>query len=78
MVNADTDDQIWALRLEAEESRRLAGILSDAQSAADLQAYALELETEAAKLQLESSVSRWQEALDAGKRDHAVQSSLVR
>lgn len=69
MVNAETDDRIWALRAEADESRRLAETLTDAQSVADLEAYALELEAEAAKLQLDGSGPKWHAALDAGKRD---------
>ena len=70
MVNLDVDDQIWALRAEADESRRLADTLGDAQSAADLQAYALELEAEAANLQLEEHPGpEWQTAFAGGKHD---------
>jgi hypothetical protein len=69
MVNTDTDDQIWALRAEAHESRGLAQSLNDAQSAADLLAYALVLEAEAAKLQSENFPPNTQAAWESGKRD---------
>jgi hypothetical protein len=69
MVNTDTDDQIWALRAEADESRCLARSLSDPQSAADLEAYALVLEAEAAKLQSENFPPDTQAAWETGKRD---------
>ena len=52
-----TLEQIRALRVEAEASRRLAASLSDKQSLADLEGYALELEAEAARLQRELELS---------------------
>jgi len=53
MPNNYKAEQIWSLRAEAEESRRLAAGFADRLSVADLQCYASELEAEAAKLQLE-------------------------
>jgi hypothetical protein len=46
----------WALRAEAEASRRLARRLSDVQSVKDLKSYASELEAEAARLQVEQNL----------------------
>ncbi len=48
-------EQIWSLRVEAEESRRLAASFADRLSVIDLQCYASELEAEAEKLQLEQN-----------------------
>jgi hypothetical protein len=47
----------WALRVEAEASRRLARRLSDTQSVKDLKSYASELEAEAARLQVDQNPS---------------------
>jgi hypothetical protein len=69
MVNRDTADQIWTLRMEAEQSRRLADSLNDPQSVADLEAYALELEAEAAKLQWEDLARpAWDNEVHGDKR----------
>lgn len=48
-----TFEQFWALRVEAEEARRLAGSFVDRLTVTDLECYSSELEAEAAKLQLE-------------------------
>jgi hypothetical protein len=48
-------EQIWTLRVEAEESRRLAASFDDRLSVMDLECYASELEAEAARLQLEQN-----------------------
>ena len=53
MTDDHTAKQIWSLRVEAEESRRLAASFADRLSVIDLESYASELEAEAAKLQLE-------------------------
>ena len=53
MPNNHKAQQIWSLRVEAEESRRLAANFADPLSVIDLECYASELEAEAAKLQLE-------------------------
>jgi hypothetical protein len=50
-------EQFWALRVEAAEARRLAGSFADRLTVIDLECYASELETEAAKLQLEQEHS---------------------
>jgi hypothetical protein len=50
-----TAEQILTLRVEAEESRRLAASFADRLSVIDLEYYASELEAEAAKLQLEQN-----------------------
>jgi hypothetical protein len=46
-------EQIWSLRVEAEESRGLAASFTERLSVIDLEFYASQLEAEAAKLQLE-------------------------
>ena len=48
-----TFEQLWALRMEAKEARRLAGSFADRLTVIDLECYASELEAEAAKLELE-------------------------
>ena len=53
MSNNYTAEQIWTLRVEAEESRRLAASFADRLTVIDLECYASKLEAEAAKLQLE-------------------------
>ena len=52
-----TLEQIRALLMEAEASRRLAASFIDQQSIADLEGYAAELEAEAARLQGEQELS---------------------
>ncbi len=52
-----TFEQIWALRVEAEASRRLARSLADDQAVLDLEGYASELEAEAARLQMEQELA---------------------
>ena len=44
-------EQVWALRIEAEESRRLADRFIDRQTVVDLECYASDLEAQAAQLQ---------------------------
>ncbi len=58
MSNDYTTEQIRLLRVEAEESRRLAACFADRLSVIDLEYYASELEAEAAKLQFEQSQGR--------------------
>ena len=53
MPNDHKAEQIWSLRVEAEESRRLAASFADRLTVTDLECYASKLEAEAAKLQLE-------------------------
>ena len=55
MSNDYTAEQIRTLRVEAEESRRLAASFADRLSVIDLEYYASELEAEAAKLQLQQN-----------------------
>ena len=55
MSDDHTAEQIRMLRVEAEESRRLAASFADRLSVIDLEYYASELEAEAAKLQLEQN-----------------------
>jgi hypothetical protein len=53
MPNNHKADEIWSLRVEAEESRGLAASFTERLSVIDLEFYASQLEAEAAKLQLE-------------------------
>jgi len=53
MPNNHKAEQIWSLRVEAQESRRLAASFADRLTVIDLECYASKLEAEAAKLQLE-------------------------
>ena len=46
-------EQIWALRVEAQESRHLADRSIDKQTINDLECYASDLEVQAAQLQSE-------------------------
>jgi hypothetical protein len=50
-------EQIWALRVEAEESRHLADRSIDRQTVIDLEGYASNLEAQAAQLQSEQEFS---------------------
>jgi hypothetical protein len=54
-MSSNYAEQIWTLRVEAEESRRLAASFADRVSVIDLECYASELEAEAARLQLEQN-----------------------
>ena len=53
MSNRMNFEQIWALRVEAEESRHLADRSIDKQTINDLECYASDLEAQAAQLQSE-------------------------
>jgi len=55
MSDDHTAEQIRMLRVEAEESRRLAASFADRLSVLDLEYYASALEAEAAKLQSEQN-----------------------
>ncbi len=50
-------EQIWALCVEAEESRHLADRFIDKQTVIDLECYASDLEAQAAQLQSEREFS---------------------